>query len=76
MNPLLAVQAVMAAVSAAPKVIELANAAKEFVQQLFNANLISKEIQDVTFKYVEAVCGAAKLGVIPPSFQVQPDPQS
>jgi hypothetical protein len=76
MNPLIAVQAVMAAVYAAPKVMELAAAAKEFIQQMFAAGLITKEAQDATFKYVEAVTGAAKAGVIPPSFQVQPDPET
>jgi hypothetical protein len=72
--PLLIVQAVMAALAAAPQAVELANAAREFVTQLFKAGLITKEVQDATFDYVNAVTKMHRLGIISPSFQVQPDP--
>jgi hypothetical protein len=73
-EPIDAIQAVMAAVQAAPAAVALANSAREFVTQMFVAGLISKEVQDATFTYCDAVCGAAKVGVVPASFQVRPDP--
>lgn len=75
-DPLLIIQGVMAAVAAAPRAVALANSAREFVSQMFQEGLVSKEVQDATFQYCESISAAAKAGIIPPSFQVQPDPES
>lgn len=68
------IQAVLAAIQAAPQIEALVKSGKEFITELFNAGLITAEIQNATFAYVDGVCAAAKAGVIPPALQVEPDP--
>ncbi len=77
MNPaaiLLILQAIEAAIGAAPKVIEIATKAKEFITSLFTAGAITKEQQDAMHLTVDAKMALAQAGVIDPAWLVEPDP--
>lgn len=75
MAPSLIIQGIMAAIAAAPQIEALVISGKEFIKQMFSAGLIDKATQDAAMVYVDAVCAAAIAGIIPPAFQVQPDPK-
>lgn len=67
------IQAILAGLAAAPKAVELANAAKAYFQAMFNAGLITKATQDACNARVDAE--VALFATVPPShWQVQPDP--
>lgn len=68
------IQAVIAGIQAAPQIQSLVEAGKNYITELFKAGQISAETQNATFTYVDAVCEAAKAGVIPVAAQVMPDP--
>lgn len=65
----------MAALSAAPKVAELYVKAKDMVAALFAKDLISKEKQDAQWAYIDAIKAMVDAGIVPPHFQVEPDPE-
>lgn len=71
---LLILQGIEAAIAAAPKVIEIAAKAKEFIASLFSAGIISKEIQDAMHLNVDAKVALAQAGVIDAAWKVDPDP--
>lgn len=64
-----------AAIAAAPKVAALVVKAKEYIQALFDAGLISKEQQDKLHAHMDAVQAAALSGTPPPHWTVEPDPE-
>lgn len=65
---------IQAALSAAPKVAEIAKAAKELVSALFTAKVITKEQQDALMRWVDVQAELAGLGIYPESWGVEPDP--
>ena len=73
MEAMTIIEAVLAAVSAAPKVETLAVSAKEFITQMFKAGLINKATQDATFAFMESVRALSEAGITPPSWKVVPD---
>lgn len=64
-----------AAIAAAPKVAALVVKAKEYIEALFTAGLISKEQQDQLHAHMDAAQAAALSGNTPPHWTVEPDPQ-
>ena len=64
------------AIAAAPKAVELIKNAKDFITGLFKAGLISKEQQDAAHAYADAQGELVRLGIVPDSWQVRPDPVS
>jgi hypothetical protein len=77
MNPAtiaLIIQAVEAAIKAAPQVEAVAVKGKEWVTSLFEAGLISKATQDAIHSHVDAIRDAFLTGSIPPQWTVEPDP--
>jgi hypothetical protein len=77
MNPatiLLIMQAISAAIAAAPKVVEVAKAAKDFITSLFTANLITKEQQDALHAFVDNQGQLALAGIPPIHWTVEADP--
>lgn len=77
MNPALLltlVQAIHAAIAAAPQVVEVAEKAKDFIASLFRAELISKDQQDRIHAHVDAVAASLASGATPPEFTVEADP--
>lgn len=75
-TPALIIQAVMAGIQAAPKIEAVVKSGKDFITGLFTAGVIDATTQNAAFAYVDAVCEAAKAGIVPPAAQVQPDPES
>ncbi len=71
---LLILQAIEAAIAAAPKVIEIVVKAKEFITTLFTAGAISKEVQDAMHLSVDSKAALAQAGVVDPAWRVDPDP--
>ena len=71
---LMIIQGVQAAISAAPGVIEVATKAKELIQALFTAKLITKQQQDATFLYIDAHAAMVMAGITLPHWMVEPDP--
>lgn len=77
MNPaiiLQILQAIYAAMSAAPTVIEIANKGKELISALFSAKAISKEVQDALHASIDARAALHAAGVVDPAWTVEPDP--
>ena len=71
---LLIIQAVQAAIAAAPQVADVAVKAKDFIASLFGAGLITKEQQDRIHAHVDAICAAALAGQELPEWTVEADP--
>lgn len=79
MNPasiLLVLQGLQIALNAAPDVIAIINGAKQVFSGLFEAGKITKEQQAALHGEVDSICAMAKAGLLPPEFQVEPDPVS
>jgi hypothetical protein len=66
----LIVQAFQAAITEAPKVVELYKRFRDTIQTLFSKGLISKATQDAMMKHADAL----QAGGDPPSWAVEPDP--
>jgi hypothetical protein len=49
--------------------------AKRLFATLFRHGLITKEQQDATSKYLDGLEAMVLAGIVPPHWQVQPDPQ-
>jgi len=71
---LLFIQGLNAAISAAPKVIEVVQKAKDFITALFTAGAISKERQDALHLAVDARAALAAAGIVDPAWTVEADP--
>lgn len=69
-------QALHAAILAAPQVKSLVENGKALFASLFEAGLISKDQQDKLHSRVDEICRAALAGEVPPHWQVEPDPVS
>jgi hypothetical protein len=77
MNPAtlaLIIEAIEAAIKAAPQVEAIAVKGKEWVTTLFQGGLISKATQDAIHSHVDEVRDAFLAGVTPPEWTVEPDP--
>lgn len=61
-------------ISAAPQVIALVEKGKEFIDELFNAELISAATQNRSSQHLDDVAEAFRNNQSPPEFQVEPDP--
>jgi len=72
----LILQAIQAAIAAAPEVVALGEEAKKFITGLFSAGVITKQTQDACHLQVDAWMAQAAAGIIPDSWKVQPDPAS
>jgi hypothetical protein len=67
-------QGILAAISAAPQIEAIVTAGKAWITALFSNGLISLDTQNILHAYVDAHWAAAKAGVIPLSWTVEPDP--
>lgn len=77
MNPaaiLLIIQGVQAALAAAPQAIAVAEKAKELIDALFGAKLITAEQQQATKSHIDSIVAMAQAGIIPSHWLVRPDP--
>lgn len=72
----LILQGILAAIQAAPKVAEVVTSAKQLITALFNAGVISKEVQDALHSYVDAHAALVAQGIVIPNqgWSVEPDP--
>jgi len=71
----LAIQGVLALLAATPQIVAVGAAAKNYFTGLFNAGLISNDLQNALHARVDADLALFKAGFTPPpEFQVQPDP--
>lgn len=71
---LLIVQGIQAAIAAAPGVIAVVEKGKDLISALFTAGKITKEQQDALHARIDADAALAASGIVPPEFQVEPDP--
>lgn len=62
------------AISAAPQVLALVQQAKDFFAGLFSAKAITKAQQDALWAAIDAHAQMVKAGIVPPHWQVEPDP--
>lgn len=65
---------IQAAINAAPQVIGIVNSAKALFVSLFEAGLITVEQQKAIHDHIDSIVAMAKLGIVPPHWQVEPDP--
>lgn len=72
----LIVQGISALIVAAPQAIELVGKTKEFVSGMFGSALITKAQQDAIHAHIDALQAMNVAGIVPPHWQVEPDPQT
>lgn len=70
----LIISAILAALNEAPKAIELAVAAKNYIKALVGAGVITSDLQDRLNAQVDAHAEAVSNGRIPPGWDVEADP--
>lgn len=70
----LIIQAIQAAIVAAPKVAEIVKAGKDMIAALFIAGKISKAQQDALMLWADGVTAMANAGIVPPGWEVRPNP--
>lgn len=70
----LIIQIVQAAIAAAPSAVDIVAKGKAMIDALFTAQLITKAQQDATHAHLDSLQALALSGIIPPHWQVQPDP--
>lgn len=75
MNAAVILQGIIAALTAAPKVAELAIEAKKFIEALFTNQVITAEQQNAMKAEVDAIVALSQAGIVPSHWQVEPDPQ-
>lgn len=71
---LLVLQAIQAAISAAPGVVDIVEKGKALISSLFAAGVITKDQQDALHLQVDAIAAMVAAGITPPHWQVEPDP--
>ncbi len=71
---LLIIQAIQAAIAAAPGVVDLVEKAKTFIDGLFTAKLITADQQTAMKNHVDSLQALALAGIVPPHWKVEPDP--
>lgn len=69
----LAIEGIQAAIKAAPQVIALVEAGKNFVTELFESGLIDKATQDAQHKEMDDLMNAWNAGDVPAAWQQQPE---
>jgi len=67
-------QGIEVAIGIAPQVAGIVSSAKDLFNAMFKAGLITVEQQDAAHAYVDAIYGMRQAGIIPPAWQVEPDP--
>lgn len=67
---------IQAAISAAPQIEGIVTSAIALWKSLFDAGLISVEQQVALNTFVQGIAGLKNSGLLPPAWQVQPDPVS
>jgi hypothetical protein len=65
---------IQAAIAAAPQIEGIVTSAIALWKSLFEAGLISVEQQNAMNDFVKGVAGLKATGLLPPAWQVQPDP--
>jgi hypothetical protein len=68
----LIIAAVQTAIQEGPQAIQIVKEAKQTFQAMFNAGLITKEVQQACNDHVDACVNAANTGTLPPEFYVEP----
>lgn len=68
------IEGIQMAINAAPKAVQLYEAAKTYISALFKAGVIDKATQDDLHAHVDAIQAAVDAGEVPPAWQVEPDP--
>lgn len=63
-----------AAIGAAPQIEGIVTSAIALWKSLFQAGLISVEQQAALDTYIQGVVGLKNSGLLPPAWQIQPDP--
>jgi len=71
---LLALQGIAALISAAPQIESIVTSAKNLIDAMFTAKLITADQQNALKARVDADCALALAG-LPVHWQVEPDPQ-
>ena len=71
----LIIQGIQAAIAAAPSVAAVVTAAKNLISELANAKVITVDQQNLIHQHVDNYAAMVNAGLIPPAWQVQPDPQ-
>ena len=65
---------IQAAIAAAPQVEGIVTSAIALWKSLFEAGLISADQQNAMNAYILGIAGLKATGLLPPAWQVQPDP--
>jgi hypothetical protein len=71
---IIVIQAIQAAIAAAPRVIEVVQKGKEFIASLTSAGVITAEQQNALDARVDTIAAAFANGQTPPAWSVEPDP--
>ena len=68
-------QGLQAAITAAPLALDVVKQAKALISSLFTAELITAEQQAALHLQVDAYAALAAANIVPPHWQVEPDPE-
>jgi hypothetical protein len=72
----LIIQAIQAAIVAAPQIEKAVASAKTWVTGLFESGAIDVNTQNKIHSHIDAVQAAVLAGTVPPAWQVEADPRS
>jgi hypothetical protein len=73
---LLILQGIQAAIALAPEAARIVTQAKALFEALFTQRLITKAQQDALDASVDSWTSLAMAGIVPPAWQVRPEPVS
>ena len=71
----LILQGILAAIQAAPQVVEVITSAKNFISALAGAKVFTPEQQAALHSWVDAQAAMIASGITPPAWTVEPDPK-
>lgn len=69
-------QGIQIAITAAPELIKIVDDVKAMFAGWFGKGVITVEQQNAVHAYLDAIVAMSQAGIVPPAWQVQPDPVS
>ncbi len=68
------ISGIQAAINAAPQIEAIVTSAKAWFTSLFEGGLITIAQQKAIHDHIDSISAMAKLGIVPPHWQVEADP--
>lgn len=75
MDPITIVSGILALIQAAPQIAGLAEDGYKFIEGMFKAGMISKDVQDAAKLHMDGIRALVAAGITPPAWQVSTAPK-